>query len=76
MNRRGNGSSTSSSDASPRGESLGNEKIPQSEYLQREPSSEMVEVGGADDLHRGLKARHITMIAIGGAVGTGLIIGT
>lgn len=76
MNRRGNGSSTSSSDASPRGEGLGNEKIPQSEYLQREPSSEMVEVEGADDLHRGLKARHITMIAIGGAVGTGLIIGT
>ncbi|KAE8146309.1 amino acid permease/ SLC12A domain-containing protein [Aspergillus avenaceus] len=28
------------------------------------------------DLHRGLKARHITMIAIGGAIGTGLIIGT
>ncbi|SPO06356.1 probable DIP5 - glutamate and aspartate permease [Cephalotrichum gorgonifer] len=27
-------------------------------------------------LHRGLEARHITMIAIGGAVGTGLIIGT
>ena len=27
-------------------------------------------------LHRGLKARHMTMIAIGGAVGTGLIIGT
>ncbi|PHH51999.1 Dicarboxylic amino acid permease [Ceratocystis fimbriata CBS 114723] len=27
-------------------------------------------------LERGLKARHITMIAIGGAVGTGLIIGT
>ena len=27
-------------------------------------------------LHRGLKARHITMIAIGGAIGTGLIIGT
>ncbi|KAH8169386.1 amino acid permease domain-containing protein [Sarocladium implicatum] len=27
-------------------------------------------------LHRGLKARHITMIAIGGALGTGLIIGT
>lgn len=76
MNRRGNGSSTSSSDASPRGEGLGNEKIPQSEYLQREPSSEMVDVGGVDDLHRGLKARHITMIAIGGAVGTGLIIGT
>jgi amino acid transporter len=28
------------------------------------------------ELHRGLKARHITMIAIGGAIGTGLIIGT
>ena len=28
------------------------------------------------DLHRGLKARHITMIAIGGAIGTGLVIGT
>ncbi len=27
-------------------------------------------------LHRGLHARHITMIAIGGAIGTGLIIGT
>ncbi|KAH6890688.1 amino acid permease [Thelonectria olida] len=27
-------------------------------------------------LHRGLQARHITMIAIGGAIGTGLIIGT
>lgn len=27
-------------------------------------------------LHRGLKARHISMIAIGGALGTGLIIGT
>lgn len=28
------------------------------------------------ELHRDLKARHITMIAIGGAIGTGLIIGT
>ncbi len=27
-------------------------------------------------LHRGLKARHIAMIAIGGAIGNGLIIGT
>lgn len=31
---------------------------------------------GHHDLHRGLRARHITMIAIGGAIGTGLIIGT
>ncbi|KAM0712105.1 hypothetical protein Q7P37_011199 [Cladosporium fusiforme] len=29
-----------------------------------------------ESLHRGLKARQISMIAIGGAVGTGLIIGT
>jgi amino acid transporter len=29
-----------------------------------------------EQLHRGLKSRHITMIAIGGAIGTGLIIGT
>jgi len=27
-------------------------------------------------LRRGLKSRHVTMIAIGGAIGTGLIIGT
>jgi amino acid transporter len=27
-------------------------------------------------LHRELKARHISMIAIGGAIGTGLIVGT
>ncbi|KAI9872896.1 MAG: hypothetical protein M1830_001074 [Pleopsidium flavum] len=33
-------------------------------------------LGEHTTLHRGLKARHITMIAIGGAIGTGLIIGT
>ncbi len=33
-------------------------------------------LGEQTSLHRGLKARHITMIAIGGAIGTGLIIGT
>ena len=32
--------------------------------------------GDHSHLHRGLKSRHITMIAIGGAIGTGLIIGT
>ncbi|RYP47408.1 hypothetical protein DL768_006523 [Monosporascus sp. mg162] len=35
-----------------------------------------LETSAATSLHRGLKARHITMIAIGGAIGTGLIIGT
>ncbi|KAJ6440266.1 LOW QUALITY PROTEIN: CMGC/SRPK protein kinase [Purpureocillium lavendulum] len=35
-----------------------------------------IETSPETSLHRGLKARHITMIAIGGALGTGLIIGT
>ncbi|KAM0548110.1 hypothetical protein ACHAPJ_010030 [Fusarium lateritium] len=35
-----------------------------------------LETSAETQLHRGLKARHITMIAIGGAIGTGLIIGT
>lgn len=35
-----------------------------------------IETSAETSLHRGLKARHITMIAIGGALGTGLIIGT
>ncbi|KAK4499312.1 hypothetical protein PRZ48_009825 [Zasmidium cellare] len=30
----------------------------------------------SQSLHRGLKARHVSMIAIGGAIGTGLVIGT
>ena len=37
---------------------------------------ETADEGAHGSLHRGLKARHITMIAIGGAIGTGLIIGT
>ena len=39
-------------------------------------SDGVVEYGDHNHLHRGLKSRHITMIAIGGAIGTGLIIGT
>jgi hypothetical protein len=35
-----------------------------------------IEFSEESRLTRGLKARHITMIAIGGAIGTGLIIGT
>ncbi|KAI9163053.1 dicarboxylic amino acid permease [Paramyrothecium foliicola] len=35
-----------------------------------------IETSAETSLHRGLKSRHITMIAIGGALGTGLIIGT
>ncbi|KAB2569444.1 Dicarboxylic amino acid permease [Lasiodiplodia theobromae] len=37
---------------------------------------EVQQAGEKQNLHRGLEARHITMIAIGGAIGTGLIIGT
>ncbi|PFH61072.1 hypothetical protein XA68_18280 [Ophiocordyceps unilateralis] len=35
-----------------------------------------VETSPETSLHRGLRARHITMLAIGGALGTGLIVGT
>ncbi|OTA80435.1 hypothetical protein M434DRAFT_401762 [Hypoxylon sp. CO27-5] len=35
-----------------------------------------IETSPETSLRRGLKARHITMIALGGALGTGLIIGT
>ena len=38
--------------------------------------NENVEEDEHHHLHRGLKSRQITMIAIGGAIGTGLIIGT
>lgn len=39
-------------------------------------ATESLEEDGSHHLHRGLKSRQITMIAIGGAIGTGLIIGT
>ena len=38
--------------------------------------AENFEEDSQQHLHRGLKSRQITMIAIGGAIGTGLIIGT
>lgn len=40
------------------------------------PIGEIAEAEEGHRLHRDLKARHITMIAIGGALGTGLIIGS
>lgn len=40
------------------------------------PASAVVSGSEHGELQRGLKARHISMIAIGGAIGTGLIIGT
>jgi amino acid transporter len=58
-----------SSDASPERKNGYNDDI------VRSPSDDGV-VDTSHHLHRGLKARQITMIAIGGAIGTGLIIGT
>ncbi|CAH0057882.1 unnamed protein product [Clonostachys solani] len=40
------------------------------------PHTTGLETSPETSLQRGLQARHITMIAIGGAVGTGLVIGT
>lgn len=39
-------------------------------------SKELNEPSAENSLHRGLKARQISMIALGGAVGTGLVIGS
>lgn len=50
------------------------EKDASSDKVHQQPIGHESSAGTA--LHRGLKARHITMIAIGGAIGTGLIIGT
>lgn len=43
---------------------------------ERPQSVRGIETDPETSLERGLQARHITMIAIGGAIGTGLIIGT
>lgn len=56
------------------------EKDPESLAADINEKNDLVGEGNGQqhnvDLHRALKARHITMIAIGGAIGTGLIIGT
>lgn len=55
------------------------EKHPNAEQLRHNYDGTHIrgfETAEGTRLHRGLKARHITMIAIGGALGTGLIIGT
>lgn len=58
------------------------QKKPYAESVSRQPSP-LTEEGhlstpkdGDHSLHRGLSSRQISMIAIGGAIGTGLIIGT
>jgi len=86
LSRRTRGEATDSSNSQEekilRSEVTQEEKIHRSEVAQEDkiPRSEDSHddhgAGGHTELHRGLKARHITMIAIGGAIGTGLIIGT
>ncbi|KAI2630505.1 amino acid permease [Xylaria nigripes] len=49
---------------------------PKSCDIERQDQIRGIETSAETSLHRGLKARHISMIAIGGAIGTGLIIGT
>jgi amino acid transporter len=49
------------------------------EYTPEYPEAHgqyLEDVNPHHNLHRGLKARQVAMIAIGGAIGTGLIIGT
>lgn len=60
-----------------------NEKKHPEEHQQYGPEEPITEIGELSDpaapsesLHRGLQARQVSMIAIGGAIGTGLIIGT
>lgn len=71
-NRKGHGSSEGSPQI--QNEEYGKADYPSADQPTGDYHStpEAVSTG----LHRGLKARHITMIAIGGAIGTGLIIGT
>ena len=38
--------------------------------------SDNLEFGGHDQLSRGLKSRHIQFLALGGAIGTGLFVGS
>ncbi|CAG8949133.1 hypothetical protein HYFRA_00004755 [Hymenoscyphus fraxineus] len=62
----------------------GSSESPEPKDYPKTESAEQVRIGDISDLdddsghhlHRGLHARQITMIAIGGAIGTGLIIGT
>jgi amino acid transporter len=61
---------TKREDSSLKSSSGGEKEVPE-EYNQ-----ELHDPHHSETLHRGLKARQVSMIALGGAVGTGLIIGT
>lgn len=65
-------SSDSHSDSSPERK----QEIHENGHEVNIAGAETWEEDSSHHLHRGLKARQITMIAIGGAIGTGLIIGT
>ncbi|KAK4041099.1 amino acid permease/ SLC12A domain-containing protein [Parachaetomium inaequale] len=48
------------------------QEVPPAEYSSEEGAVDE----GDDDLHRGMKPRQLNMMAIAGAIGTGLVIGT
>lgn len=52
------------------------QKVPDEYQHYGEPNELSDPRDAHHSLHRGLHARQVTMIAIGGAIGTGLIIGT
>ncbi|EMG45755.1 Lysine/arginine permease, partial [Candida maltosa Xu316] len=51
-----------------------NEKTSQTDFVQDSDIVEATEVN--EDVKRDLKARHVSMIAIGGTIGTGLFVST
>lgn len=48
----------------------------QPDYIENSGDFKESEQDEPVQLHRELKSRHISMIAIGGAIGTGLVVGT
>ncbi|KAF2759123.1 hypothetical protein EJ05DRAFT_475351 [Pseudovirgaria hyperparasitica] len=75
---RKNHSDTASDESPQRAQEFGKSEqdYPQNETIVLADGQQEISNKEGTKLHRGLKARHITMIAIGGAIGTGLIIGT
>lgn len=56
-------------------ESYGMTGVSQQQSLGYGISEDLAETPG-HDLHKRLESRHVVMIALGGALGTGLLVGT
>ncbi|KAF4943361.1 hypothetical protein FSARC_14937 [Fusarium sarcochroum] len=63
-------------DVEKKGQYEGSVTAGQVQDAKQMPHTTGMETSPETSLQRGLQARHITMIAIGGAIGTGLVIGT